>query len=92
MANSKLTREELDAAVRSMYRRFAASLADVMAETDTSFEMIDKRVGAVKGWANGKCDILLNGSGEVHLNDISDLFIGCGCVLRFGVERERGNG
>ena len=83
-----LIESDLNKAVRVLYRRTASALASAMAETDTSFEMIDDRLRFKSGWAMEKMEILLTGDGDMDLNTISDLFFACGCVLSWSLQKQ----
>lgn len=87
----RIPEERLQAAATRLCRRFAATMITAMAETETSYELIEKRVGKRKGWARKLVDGLITGAaadGGATLNDISDFMFACGgLMLQFSIER-----
>jgi hypothetical protein len=83
-----IPQEELDRVLRKTCRRLAATLIRAMAETDTSFSLIAKRVGRSEWSLRRGIRRLIDGDGRgFPLDFISDFAIAMGCEIVFTLER-----
>lgn len=83
---TKIPMEELETARRMLCRRLAASLAIAMAETDIGLAEIDARCRLTAGTSQNWLLRLLDGD-SIDLDAISDVFLACGCLLKFSLVR-----
>lgn len=87
----RIPEEQLQTAAVRMCRRLAAVMITAMAETETSYDLIEKRAGKRKGWARRLVNELITGEaadGRASLNDVSRFMFACGgLMLSFKLER-----
>lgn len=70
---------------RLVARSFGGAIASAMAETDTSFAAMAKRLNCSEQSLRRSLMMLIDGISTVSPDRISDMVFACGCYLRFGL-------
>lgn len=87
----RIPKKVLETATLKMCQRIATVMITTMAESNVTYETIEKRLGKRKNWGRKLIDGLITGAGadkEITLRDLAVFMFACdGSMLQFHMER-----
>lgn len=83
----RIAETDMTRARRKSKKRIAAALITAMAETDSDYEFIAKRLGDVPGNIEKFIAGLIAGETRCYMDEVSDLLLAMGCEFEFRLHR-----